>query len=86
MKVTSIRDFRDKATAYFKEDEPILITRHGKVAGLYIPLEDADSIPLEVRKELLYKFGEYISRNLEKSEAKEEDIIADFTRFRKARR
>jgi len=83
MKVTSIRDFRDKATAYFKEDEPVLITRHGKVAGLYIPLEDADSIPLEVRKELLYKFSEYISKSLEKTATKEEDIIAEFNRYKK---
>ncbi|MBC8388432.1 MAG: hypothetical protein H8E13_10350 [Actinobacteria bacterium] len=82
--VSLLKRIEHAASEYFKEDEPILITRNGKVAGLYIPLEDADSISLEVRKELLYKFGEYISKSLEKTETKEENIIAEFTRYRKA--
>lgn len=86
MKVTSVREFRDKATAYFKAGEPVLVTKYGKVTGLYLPLEHAESIPLEVRKELLGKLGEYLSRTLEAKGIKEEEIIADFEVFKKGRR
>ncbi|MBI4743750.1 MAG: hypothetical protein HY776_02850 [Actinobacteria bacterium] len=86
MKVTSIRNFRDKATTYFKSNEPVLVTKYGKVTGLYLPLEHAESIPLEVKKELLEKFGEYLSRTLEARGVKEEEVIGDFEVFKKDRR
>jgi len=86
MKVATVREFRDKATSYFKEEEPILVTRHGKVTGLYLPIEHPESFPLELRKELLIRFGESISRSLEKKGITEEKLIADFDTFKKTRR
>ena len=32
MKITSIREFRDKATEMFRSQDPILILRRGEVA------------------------------------------------------
>ncbi|MBI4686986.1 MAG: hypothetical protein HY756_04285 [Nitrospirae bacterium] len=86
MKVATVREFRDKATSYFKDEEPILVTRHGKVAGLYLPIEHPESFPLELRKELLTSFGEAISRSLEKKGITEEKLLANFNAFKKARR
>lgn len=86
MKVATVREFRDKATSYFKDEEPILVTRHGKVAGLYLPIEHPESFPLELRKELFTSFGEAISRSLEKKGITEEKLLANFNAFKKARR
>ncbi len=86
MKVATVREFRDKATSYFKDDEPVLVTRHGKVAGLYLPIDHPESFPLELRKELLIRLGESISRSLEKKGITEGKLIADFKSFKKTRR
>ncbi len=86
MKVATVREFRDKATAYFKEDEPVLVTRHGKVTGLYLPIEHPESFPLELRKEMLIRLGEAISRSLAKKGITEEKLLADFNTFKKTRR
>lgn len=86
MKVATVREFRDKATSYFKEEEPILVTRHGKVTGLYLPIEHPESFPIELRKELLVRLGESISRSLSKKGVSEEKLLADFETFKKARR
>jgi len=86
MRVATVREFRDKATSYFREEEPILVTRHGKVTGLYLPLEHPESFPIELRKELLIRLGESISRSLSKKGVSEEKLLADFETFKKARR
>ncbi len=86
MKVATVREFRDKATSYFKEEEPILVTRHGKVTGLYLPIEHPESFPLELRKELLISLGKSISHSLEKKGITEEKLLANFETFKKTRR
>ena len=86
MKVATVREFRDKATRYFKEEEPVLVTRHGKVTGLYLPIDHPESFPLELRKDLLVRLGESISRSLTRKGISEERLIADFNSFKKTRR
>ncbi len=86
MKVATVREFRDKATSYFREEEPILVTRHGKVTGLYLPIDHPESFPLELRKDLLVRIGDSISRSLTKKRISEEKILADFDTYKKTRR
>jgi|LGOV01.1.fsa_nt_gb antitoxin (DNA-binding transcriptional repressor) of toxin-antitoxin stability system len=86
MRITNVREFRNKATAIFKQDEPIIITRHGKVVGLFLPLEESDTLPVELKRELLKKFGEYISKTLEMKRVTEGEILEDFESFKKGRR
>ena len=86
MKVATVREFRDKATTYLKEEEPILVIKQGKVTGLYLPIEHPETIPLELRKELLIRIGKSISRSLEKKGIGEEKLLADFDTFKKTRR
>ncbi|MEK6655806.1 MAG: hypothetical protein AABY58_00030 [Nitrospirota bacterium] len=86
MKVATVREFRDKTTTYLKEEEPILVTKQGKVTGLYLPIEHPETIPLELRKELLIRIGRSISRSLEKKGITEEKLLADFNAFKKTRR
>jgi len=86
MKVATVREFRDRATRYFKEEEPILVTRHGKVTGLYLPIEHPESFPLELRKDLLIRIGDSISRSLAEKGISEEKLLADFKTFTQTRR
>ncbi len=86
MKVATVREFKDKATAYLKEEEPILVIKQGKVTGLYLPIEHPETVPLELRKELLTRIGKSISRSLEKKGITEEKLLANFDTFKKTRR
>jgi len=86
MKVATVREFRDKATSYFKEEEPVLVTRHGKVTGLYLPIEHPENFPFELRKDLLVRIGESISRSLAEKGISEEKLLADFQTFKQTRR
>jgi len=86
MRVATVREFRNKATSYFKNEEPILVTRHGKVTGLYLPIEHPENFPVELRKELVIRLGESISRSLAQKGISEEKLLADFDTFKKTRR
>lgn len=52
MKIANIREFRKKAITYLKENESVLITRHGKITGFLYPLKDVDTIPENIQKEV----------------------------------
>jgi len=86
MKIATVREFRDKATNYFKDEEPILVTRHGKVTGLYLPIQHPESFPLELRKDLLVRLGDSIGHALEKQGVSEQKLLTDFDAFKKRRR
>jgi len=86
MKVATVREFRDKATSYFKEEEPVLVTRHGKVTGLYLPIEHPENFPFELRTDLLVRIGESIGRSLAEKGISEEKLLADFQTFKQTRR
>jgi hypothetical protein len=53
MKVANVREFRSKVTTYLKESDTILITRHGKIAGLLYPVKDTDTVPEDLRDKAL---------------------------------
>ena len=52
MKIAGIREVRERAAAYLGGDEPVLVTRHGKISGLFLPLEDPTRLPEDLRREL----------------------------------
>ena len=45
MKVTGIRELRAKTAVLFGSGEPVLVTKHGKVSGVYVPLDEPDRLP-----------------------------------------
>jgi hypothetical protein len=81
MKITTVKEFRDKATAMFRSSEPVLVTRRGKAAGLYFPLE-GDSIPLDLRMNLQLTIADLVKKSLEQKGISEKDILEDFETFR----
>ena len=85
MRVTTVREFKNKATIYLRADEPVLVTRHGKLAGILLPFNDPDHFPVDLRRELLIQLGDYIRRTLEEKGISEEEVLDDFAAHRKGR-
>lgn len=85
MRLTSVREFRDGATRLLRTRDPILITRRGRLAGIFFPRPEA-SLPLELKREIFPALAAEVSRQLKRSGANEADVLADFESWRKARR
>lgn len=86
MKVAGLRDLRSHMSQYLGGDEPIVVTRRGKVSGVYVPLEQPQSIPEDLRNELGRVLGLHLSRLLEANGVTEEEILEDFDAYRRSRR
>ena len=41
MKISTVREFRDKATTLLRSKDPILVTRRGRLAGVFFPWPEA---------------------------------------------
>lgn len=89
MRITTIREFRDRATQMFRSKDPILMLRRGKVAGIFFPYP-AETLPVELKRELFMAITDSIGKRLERAKISKEEILEDFeafrTKHRKARR
>ena len=86
MKIAGIRELRAKAAALLGGSEPVLITKHGKVSGVYIPLDSPDTIPDDLRREMAAVIGQHLHRVLNKKGVTEKQILEDFDEYRRRRR
>jgi hypothetical protein len=86
MKVAGIREIRAQAAALLGGTEPVIVTRHGKISGLYLPLEEPDRIPEDLRRDLILALGSHLSALLERQGSTEEEIQEDFRAYRRNRR
>ena len=86
MKIAGIRELRAKSAALFGSGEPVLVTRHGKVSGVYVPLDEPDRLPDDLRRELVAVLGRHLAKVLERKEVTERDIAEDFHAYRQRRR
>jgi hypothetical protein len=85
MRISTVRDFRDRATTLFRSEDPILVTRRGKVAGVFLPWK-GESLPVDFKRELFAMLTAEIARQLKKKRVSEKAILQDFDRWKKARR
>lgn len=81
----SVKEFRDHATQVLRSPGPVMVTRHGKPAGLYIPLE-SESLTPELRDVVIEMIGQYAQARLKASGVTEEEILEDFESTRQPRR
>lgn len=86
MRVAGVREFRSRAPELIKGDELVFVTRHGKLAGLLVPLAEPQEIPVELRRELLTRLGAGIANHLKAHGVREAKVLRDFEAWRKARR
>jgi hypothetical protein len=85
MKIATIRELRDRATILLRSSDPILITRRGRIAGVYLPWQESE-LPVDLRRELFSMLSSAVRNELRKRHVTEDDVLADFSRWRKARR
>ena len=85
MRITTIREFRDRATTLIRSEDPILLTRRGRVAGVFLPWREA-TLPLDLKRELFSMLTSEIARHLKKKRVTEKDVLQDFARWKKVRR
>jgi PHD/YefM family antitoxin component YafN of YafNO toxin-antitoxin module len=79
-----IREFREKLASYVLEsDAPVAITRHGDTVGYYIPARRKRS---EAERAALKEAASRLQKMLEAEGLSEEEILADFKRWRAGRR
>lgn len=86
MKRIGIRELKNQATRLLHEDEVLLIQRHGKDVGVYIPLSELESAPLEVRLRLFQRVTDEIGRSAQRRGISESGLLKRFQALRKARR
>jgi prevent-host-death family protein len=86
MRVAGIREFRERLAQFLSGDEPVLLTRHGKPSGVYLPLEDSERIPDDLRAELAGVLGRHLAQLLEAQGIEEADLQRDFDEHRRGRR
>jgi hypothetical protein len=85
MKISTVREFRDRATGLLRSKDPVLVTRRGKLAGVFFP-SPSSSLPLELKRELFVMLSRAIALQIKRRGLREEDVLADFERWRKERR
>ena len=78
-----IRELRDKLASYMESSVPIEVTRHGQTVGFYIPVPRR---PGQAEREALLEAGRRMQVELSRLGLTEEELVADFKRWRKAQR
>jgi hypothetical protein len=79
-----IREFREKLASYLLEsDKPLAITRHGDTVGYYLP---ARGKRLEAERSALRQAAAQLQEMLAAEGLTEDEMIADFKRWRAGRR
>jgi hypothetical protein len=85
MRVSTVREFRDKATGLLRSRDPILVTRRGRLAGVFFPQPEA-SFPIELKRELFATLSAEVARQLKRRKVTEKDVLEDIAAWRKDRR
>ena len=78
-----IRELRDKLASYMGSTVPIEVTRHGQTVGFYIPVPRR---PGQAEREALLEAGRRMQAELTRLGLTEEELVANFKRWRGARR
>jgi hypothetical protein len=84
MRISTVREFRDQATGLLRSKDPILVTRRGRLAGVFFPCP-GQSIPLDMKREMFGMLSGAVARQIKKRGLTEEEILADFAGWRKER-
>lgn len=84
MRISIVREFRDNATGLMRSKDPILVTRRGRLAGIFFPSPEG-SLPLELKREMFALLSGEIARQIKKRGVREEETLSDFAAWRKSK-
>jgi hypothetical protein len=85
MRISTVREFRDNASGMLRAKDPILVTRRGRLAGIFFPRPET-TLPVELKREMFGILSAEIGRQVRKRGLSEDAILADFASWRKAKR
>jgi hypothetical protein len=85
MELNTDLEFRNRATDILRSKEPVVITQHGKVAGVFLPTPDGQ-LPLDVRRQLFAAATEKLHKQREELGITDEQIEADIDELHRKRR
>jgi hypothetical protein len=85
MRISTEREFRDDAAGMLRAKAPVLVTRRGRLAGVFFPQPET-TLPVELKRELFAVLSADIARQLSQRGLSEEKILSDFQSWRKKRR
>jgi len=85
MRISSVREFRDKATGLLRSKTPILVTRHGRLAGIFFPRPEL-TLPIELKRELYAMLSSDVARQLKQRRISEDAVLRDFEASRRKSR
>ena len=87
MKVRSSREFQNDLAGLLQSKDPVVVTRRGKLAGVYFPYPcPQESLPRGVKRELFAIISSDIAGQLRKNGVREQDILRDFQLWRANKR
>lgn len=86
MKVAGMRELRQRSAEIVGGGELVVVTRHGKISGIYVPLSDPGHLPDDLRLELLQALGESVERVLDRRGVTEAEVEEGFRAHRRGRR
>jgi hypothetical protein len=85
MKISTVREFRDNASGMLRARDPILVTRRGRLAGIFFPRPES-TLPVELKREMFGILSAEVARQIRRRGSSEEEILGDFAKWREARR
>lgn len=85
MKLVSVREFRDHATEHFRSEEPIIVMRGSKPAGVFLPWDESMVPVQDVQRFLYAQLSKQVQDHLELLGVTEQEVQTDFEAYRKDR-
>ena len=71
MQNVGVREFRDHATSYLSGEEPVAVSKHGHVIGVYVPVKRD---PERVQR-ALDRLGETVEAILDETGLTEDELV-----------
>ena len=85
MQISTEREFRDDAAGMLRAKAPVLVTRRGRLAGIFFPRPES-TLPIELKRELFAELSADVARQISQRGLSEEEVLSDFQSWRKKRR
>ena len=85
MKTRTVREFQENAPDLLQSKDPILVTRRGRLAGVFFPWPES-TLPVEFKRECFSVLSAEVEREVKQRGVSESEVSEDFESWRKARR
>lgn len=72
--MSTVREFPEKTTDLLRSRSPILVTRRGRLAGIFFPR----TLTIELRRELYDILSSDVARQLKRRKFSDDDVLEEF--------